>query len=175
MTQYEDESLQLLQNVDNNNNQIKALEGQYTKQNKEIENLKKAIASLREGKQEKENAIKEINEEIRKINRTIANFNDKIEQNKKSFDKLIQDFGFVDDFDQEIKKINQGKINNKEKNNNIISKNKKIINDEENEIDIEENSINSKSKSKSDKRPISEKYIRKRQRNSKAKSKIRRN
>ena len=156
MTQYEDESLQLLQNVDNNNNQIKALEGQYTKQNKEIENLKKAIASLREGKQEKENAIKEINEEIRKINRTIANFNDKIEQNKKSFDKLIQDFGFVDDFDQEIKKINQGKINNKEKNNSIISKNKKIINDDDNDIDIEDNSFNSKSKSKSksDKSPI---------------------
>ena len=44
MTQYEDESLQLLQNIDNNNNQIKNLENQYTKQDKEIENIKKAIS-----------------------------------------------------------------------------------------------------------------------------------
>jgi uncharacterized coiled-coil protein SlyX len=53
MTQYEDESLQLLQNIDNNNNQIKNLENQYTKQDKEIENLKKAIISLRVCKQKK--------------------------------------------------------------------------------------------------------------------------
>ena len=110
MKQYEDESLKLLQNMENNNNQIKALESKYNEQNSEIEKLKMAIATLREGKQEKENAIKEINEEIRKINRTIAAFSDKIYQNKQSFDKLIQDFGFIDDFDKDIKKINQGKL-----------------------------------------------------------------
>ena len=78
--------------------------------NSEIEKLKKAIASLREGKQEKENEIKEINEEIRKLNRSIAAFNEKINTNKKSFDKLMQDFGFVDDFDRDVKMINQGKL-----------------------------------------------------------------
>ena len=67
MKQYEDESLKLLQNMENNNNQIKALESKYNEQNSEIEKLKMAIATLREGKQEKENAIKEINEEISKF------------------------------------------------------------------------------------------------------------
>ena len=141
MTQYEDDSLQLLQNVDNNNNQIKALEGQYTKQDKEIEKLKEAIASLREGKQEKEKDIKEINEEIKKINRAITNFEEKINQNKNSFNKLIQDFGFIDDFEQEIKNINEGKIVNKDKTNS-----KKIINDDD--VDIYNN--NSKSSIKED-------------------------
>ena len=147
MTQYEDESLQLLQNIDNNNNQIKNLENQYTKQDKEIENLKKAISSLRESKQKKEEEQKEINEEIKKINRTITGFNEKIEQNKTSFDKLIQDFGFVDEFDQDIKKINQGKLSldNKSKSSNIT--NKKIISDDDEDIDIEDNSIQSKKKS----------------------------
>jgi structural maintenance of chromosome 4 len=110
MKQYEDDSLKLLGKMDNNNNQIKKLEGQYTEQNSEIEKLKKAIANLRESKQEKENEIKEINEEIRKLNRSIAAFNEKINTNKISFDKLIQEFGFIDDFDKDIKMINQGKI-----------------------------------------------------------------
>ena len=140
MTQFEDESLKLLQTADNNNNQIKELEGQYTKQNKEIEKLKQAIASLREGKQEKEKDIKEINEEIKKINRAITSFDEKISQNKSSFDKLIQDFGFIDDFEQEIKNINEGKMN-KDKNNNS----KKVINDDD-DIDMDNKS---KSKSKS--------------------------
>ena len=110
MKQYEDDSLKLLAKMDSNNNQIQKLEEQYTKQNSEIEKLKKAIANLREDKQEKENEIKEINEEIRKLNRSIAAFNEKINANIKSFDKLIQEFGFIDDFDKDIKMINQGKI-----------------------------------------------------------------
>ena len=115
MKHYEDESLKLLQHMENNNNQIRGLESQYTDQNSEIEKLKMAIATLREGKQEKENATREINEEIRKINRTISAFNDRLYQNKKSFDKLIQDFGFIDDFDKDIKKINQGKMDSENK------------------------------------------------------------
>ena len=155
MTQYEDESIKILQTMDNNKNEIKSLENQYTKQNKEIEKLKQAIASLREGKQEKENAIKEINEEIRKINRAIAAFNDKIEQNKTSFDKLIEDFGFIDDFDQDIKKINQGKINNNNNSSNNSSNinSKKIINDDDDISNLSNNSKNksiNKSKNKSD-------------------------
>ena len=110
MKQYEEDSLKLLATMDNNNTQIKKLESQYTEQNSEIEKLKQAIATLRESKQEKENAIKEINEEIRKLNRSIASFNEKITTNKKSFDKLIQEFGFIDDFDRDIKMINQGKL-----------------------------------------------------------------
>ena len=110
MKQNEDDSLKLLASMDNNNNKIKQLESQYNEQNGEIEKLKQAIASLREGKQEKENEIKEINEEIRKLNRSIAAFNEKINTNKKSFDKLIQEFGFVDDFDRDVKMINQGKL-----------------------------------------------------------------
>ena len=110
MKQYEDDSLKILAKMDNNNNQIKKLEGQYNEQNSEIEKLKQAISNLRESKQEKENEIKEINEEIRKLNRSIAAFNEKINTNKKSFDKLIQEFGFIDDFDRDVKMINQGKL-----------------------------------------------------------------
>ena len=110
MKQNEDDSLKLLASMNNNNNSIKQLESQYNEQDSEIEKLKKAIESLREGKQEKENEIKEINEEIRKLNRSIAAFNEKINTNKKSFDKLIQEFGFVDDFDRDVKMINQGKL-----------------------------------------------------------------
>ena len=146
MKQYEDDSLKLLAQMDNNNNQIKKLESQYTEQNSEIEKLKQAIANLRESKQEKENQIKEINEEIRKLNRSIASFNEKISINKKSFDKLIQEFGFIDDFDKDIKMINQGKIkkDNKDKDDEDSqnkedlemkeeNSNKDDSNDEENE------------------------------------------
>ena len=146
MKQYEDDSLKLLPQMDNNNNQIKKLESQYTEQNSEIEKLKQAIANLRESKQEKENQIKEINEEIRKLNRSIASFNEKISINKKSFDKLIQEFGFIDDFDKDIKMINQGKIkkDNKDKDDEDSqnkedlemkeeNSNKDDSNDEENE------------------------------------------
>ena len=146
MKQYEDDSLKLLAQMDNNNNQIKKLESQYTEQNSEIEKLKQAIANLRESKQEKENQIKEINEEIRKLNRSIASFNEKISINKKSFDKLIQEFGFIDDFDKDIKMINQGKLkkDNKDKDDEDSqnkedlemkeeNSNKDDSNDEENE------------------------------------------
>ena len=136
MKQYEDDSLKLLAQMDNNNNQIKKLESQYTEQNSEIEKLKQAIANLRESKQEKENQIKEINEEIRKLNRSIASFNEKISINKKSFDKLIQEFGFIDDFDKDIKMINQGKIkkDNKDKDDE----------DSQNKEDLEMKDSNSK-------------------------------
>ena len=133
MKQYEDDSLKLLAQMDNNNNQIKKLESQYTEQNSEIEKLKQAIANLRE---RKENQIKEINEEIRKLNRSIASFNEKISINKKSFDKLIQEFGFIDDFDKDIKMINQGKIkkDNKDKDDE----------DSQNKEDLEMKDSNSK-------------------------------
>ena len=136
MKQYEDDSLKLLAQMDNNNNQIKKLESQYTEQNSEIEKLKQAIANLRESKQEKENQIKEINEEIRKLNRSIASFNEKISINKKSFDKLIQEFGFIDDFDKDIKMINQGKLkkDNKDKDDE----------DSQNKEDLEMKDSNSK-------------------------------
>ena len=137
MKQYEDDSLKLLAQMDNNNNQIKKLESQYTDQNSEIEKLKQAIANLRESKQEKENQIKEINEEIRKLNRSIASFNEKISINKKSFDKLMQEFGFIDDFDRDIKMINQGKIKKDNKDNN------KDDEDSQNKEDLEMKDSNS--------------------------------
>ena len=146
MKQYEDDSLKILAKMDNNNNQIKKLEGQYNEQNSEIEKLKQAISNLRESKQEKENEIKEINEEIRKLNRSIAAFNEKINTNKKSFDKLIQEFGFIDDFDRDIKMINQGKIKKDKGSQEDSSQNKEDLemkdsnkeesnNEEENEDD----------------------------------------
>ena len=146
MKQYEDDSLRILAKMDNNNNQIKKLEGQYTEQNSEIEKLKQAISNLRESKQEKESEIKEINEEIRKLNRSIAAFNEKINTNKKSFDKLIQEFGFIDDFDRDIKMINQGKIKKDKGSQEDSSQNKEDLemkdsnkeesnNEEENEDD----------------------------------------
>ena len=144
MTKYEDDSLKILENIEKNKNQIKALENQYLNQNKEIEKLKTAIASLREGKQEKDNTIKEINEEIRRINRAISAFDEKIKQNMTSFDKLIQDFGFIDEFDKEINNINQGKINKNNYINNTSNINsKKIINDDD---DIDEADNSSKNK-----------------------------
>ena len=143
MKQYEDDSLKLLASMNNNNNEIKRLEGQYTDQNGEIEKLKQAIATLREGKQEKENEIKEINEEIRKLNRTIAGFNEKIGANKKSFDKLMQEFGFIDDFDKDIKKINQGKAKTGEessqnKDDDVEMKSNKDDSEDDNEDDEDE-------------------------------------
>ena len=101
---------------------------------------------MRESKQEKENEIKEINEEIRKLNRSIAAFNEKINTNKKSFDKLIQEFGFIDDFDRDIKMINQGKIKKDKGSQEDSSQNKEDLemkdsnkeesnNEEENEDD----------------------------------------
>ena len=142
MKQYEDDSLKLLASMNNNNNEIKKLEGQYTDQNGEIEKLKQAIANLREGKQSKENEIKEINEEIRKLNRTIAAFNEKINANKASFDKLMQEFGFIDDFDKDIKKINQGKMKTGEESSqnkdDDLEMKSKDDSDEDNEDDDEE-------------------------------------
>ena len=146
MKQYEDDSLKLLATMNNNNNQITTLEGQYTEQNGEIEQLKQAIANLRESKQGKENEIKEINEEIRKLNRSIASFNEKININKKSFDKLIQEFGFIDDFDRDIKMINQGKLkkgqsqdeSSQNKEDLEMKDNKEESNDEDNEEEEDE-------------------------------------
>ena len=142
MKQYEDDSLKLLGVMNTNNNEIKRLEGQYTEQNGEIEKLKQAIALLRENKQGKENEIKEINEEIRKLNRSIASFNEKININKKSFDKLIQEFGFIDDFDRDIKMINQGKLkkgqSQEESSQNKEDLEMKEIKEESNEEDNED-------------------------------------
>ena len=139
MKLYEDDSLKLLAEMNNNNNSIKKLEGQYTEQNGEIEKLKQAIANLRESKQEKENAIKEINEEIRKLNRSIAAFNEKINTNKKSFDKLIQEFGFIDDFDKDIKMINQGKMK-KNQSQDDSSQNKEDVDMKDNNKDESDDS-----------------------------------
>ena len=149
MKLYEDDSLKLLAEMNNNNNSIKKLEGQYTEQNGEIEKLKQAIANLRESKQEKENAIKEINEEIRKLNRSIAAFNEKINTNKKSFDKLIQEFGFIDDFDKDIKMINQGKLK-KNQSQDDSSQNKEDVEMKDNNKDESERKCPSPGHSRGD-------------------------
>ena len=112
--------------------------------------MRDLVSQLKQAQETKINAIKEVNEDIKKINKYLNQNNEKININKTSFTQLINDFGFIEDFEQEINEINKKDINNKNKEKE--EKEKEESKEEENkEADIEmkfENSENSENENK---------------------------
>ena len=130
MKQNEEDTLKLMAESANNNKEIEKLEEKNKNQDNEIIKLKKIIEKLRDSKKEKENEIKELNEDIIKITKKIDEINKKLEINKKSFDDLMKEFGLLDDFDKDIKKINKSYI--------IIDKDEKKLKDIKMDLEDEE-------------------------------------
>ena len=138
MKQNEEDAVKLFLKLENNKEKIKELEDQSKNQNSEMNKLKKIIEVLNNKKQKKETEVDEINEEIKKIEKTIEGINSKLEINKNLFDDLMKEFGFLDDFDKEIKKINKSFINKNKDEENKKDIKMKIENEKEEEEEVED-------------------------------------
>ncbi|MCQ2817765.1 MAG: chromosome segregation protein SMC [archaeon] len=79
----------------------------FNEKNSEIEKLKKVIKEMKAESEKVEEQIKEKEEELKKCDRNININKEKVNANIRSFQKLIADFGFVDDIEDDIKKINE--------------------------------------------------------------------
>ena len=115
LKEFEDKALGILGEIDKCENKINKLEEELTKGSSEIEKMRDLVSQLKQAQETKINAIKEVNEDIKKINKYLNQNNEKINVNKTSFTQLINDFGFIEDFEQEINEINKKDINNKNK------------------------------------------------------------
>ncbi len=79
----------------------------FVEKSKEVEDLKITIRKMRDDQEKFKSEINDINTEIKKLEKTEKLFSDDLNKNKKSFRKLIEEFGFIDEFEKEIKNINR--------------------------------------------------------------------
>ena len=167
LKEFEDKALAILGEIDKCENKINALEEELTKGSSEIQKMKELVAQLKQAQEAKINAIKEVNEDVKRINKILNQGNEKIHVNKSSFDQLINDFGFVEDFEDEIKEINnkdytkngeeKEKENEEEKekeNSNLNSKKEEIEDIEMQDSNIKNNKIEENSNSKNEKEDL---------------------
>lgn len=117
----EQKALDVFGQMENCENMINALEEKFNTKNQEVENLKVLIKQMKEDLEKIKGDIKDANEELKKINKTSSMIDDEMLKNKNNFKKLIDEFGFVEEFDEEIKKINEAKPNNIEEENEEIN------------------------------------------------------
>jgi len=157
LKEFEDKALAILGEIDKCENKINSLEEELTKGSSEIEKMRDLVAQLKQAQESKINAIKEVNEDVKRINKILNQGNEKISINKSSFNQLINDFGFIEDFEEEINEINNKDYNQKEekkenKNQNSENKNLNSNSKEENkkEEDIEMSDSNIKENSNSE-------------------------
>ena len=108
----EQKALDVFGQMENCENMINALEEKFNTKNQEVENLKVLIKQMKDDLEKIKGDIKDANEELKKINKTSSMIEDEILKNKNNFKKLIDEFGFVEEFDEEIKKINEAKPEN---------------------------------------------------------------
>jgi structural maintenance of chromosome 4 len=76
---------------------------------KEFDELKSLIKKFQSEKEKFNLEISEINAEVKKNEINVENASNVIDKNIKSFKKLIDEFGFIDEFESELKKINSKK------------------------------------------------------------------
>lgn len=109
---------------------IANLNEKFNNKSKEVEELKVAIRKMRDEQEKLKGEISEIGAEIKKLEKNEKLINDDLNKNKKSFKKLVEEFGFIDDFEKEIKCINAGK-------NHQYNAGGMLVDDEENQMDVE--------------------------------------
>lgn len=128
LTELETKALAVFGEMENCDKAINELEEKFNTKNKEVDTLKSLIIQMKDGLEAIKGEIKENNEELKKINKTSNIVEEEITKNEVNFKKLIDEFGFVEEFDEEIKKIN--------------SENPKPENDDENMEDVPEEKEN---------------------------------
>ena len=77
--------------------------------NKNMIALKEVIKVIKDKIEKNANDVKDINEEMKKISKVITAKDEDIEKNKQSFNKLVNEFGFIEEFDHDIKDIQTNK------------------------------------------------------------------
>ena len=85
--------------------------------NKNMLALKEAIKVIKDKIEKNGNDVKDVNEEMKKISKVIASKDEDIEKNKQSFNKLVTEFGFIEEFDKDIKDIQTRRAIKKEDDN----------------------------------------------------------
>jgi structural maintenance of chromosome 4 len=99
----------IISDIEQCDNIIQELNQKGIANTKEFDELKTLIKKFQAEKDKFGGEISEINSEIKKIEVNVKSATEEIEKNKKSFRKLIDEFGFIDEFEREIKRINSKK------------------------------------------------------------------
>jgi structural maintenance of chromosome 4 len=107
----ENRGLELFGQIEVCQTQINNFDKMFLDKSKEVEELRTLIRKMREEQEKQKAEIHEINLEIKKLEKNEKLINEDLNKNKKSFKKLVDEFGFIDEFEKEIKIIN--KRNNK--------------------------------------------------------------
>lgn len=126
-------------NVNSNNSEI----------SKAINALKDEIAKIVEEKEKIVADMSEVKNECKKLEKKEKNIEDEISKNKANFKKFMDEYGFIDEFENEINRINSQKNENNKEDWNKMNieieidasenvKNKKNDNKGVNRMDVEE-------------------------------------
>jgi len=143
----ENKGLELYGQIEVCNNQINNFDKMFLDKGKEVEELRTLIKKMKDDQEKLKVDIHEINLEIKKLEKNEKLINEDVNKNKKSFKKLVEEFGFIDEFEKEIKILNKkNKSNNSDKmivdSENIQQESNSNENEayEEKEIDIDPDS-----------------------------------
>lgn len=102
----EAQGMELFAQIDLIQTEITNFETKFSEKSKELEELKVLIKRMREEQEKLNNEKNEISSEIKKLEKNEKLINEDLNKNKKSFKKLVDEFGFIDEFEKEIKSIN---------------------------------------------------------------------
>ena len=105
----ENQGLELFGQMDVCQREITDLDKQFLEKSKEVEDLKVAVRKMRDDQEKLRSEINDVNQEIKKCEKSEKLIHDDLNKNKKSFKKLIEEFGFIDDFEKEIRSLNKHK------------------------------------------------------------------
>lgn len=108
LEEIENQGLELFGEIDVCQRDITNLEKQFLEKSKEVEDLKIAVRRMRDEQDKLRTEINEINMEIKKCEKNEKNISDDLKKNKSSFKKLIDEFGFIDEFEKEIRGLGRG-------------------------------------------------------------------
>ncbi len=127
LLEIENKALEVYGQVEKCQREIENLGKMFQEKSKEVEELKNTIKKMREEQEKIRNEIGEIGIENKKLEKSEKLINEEINKNKKSYKKLIEEFGFIDDFEKEIRSLSRGA------NDMIIEEDNQIPVEEEND------------------------------------------
>ena len=108
LVEIENKGLEVYGNIEVCQREIENLGKMFQEKGKEVDELKSMIRKMREEQEKVKSEITDVNIEIKKLEKSEKLINEEINKNKKSYKKLIEEFGFIDDFEKEIKSLHRG-------------------------------------------------------------------
>lgn len=133
----EQKALEVYGEIENYNQESINLEKKFTEKNKALDELKVIIRKMKDDQEKIRNEIADIGIEIKKAEKNEKLITEDLLKNKKSFKKLLDEFGFIDDFEKEIQNIQKTGLEAMDVDEDDFNNNKNNFSDDLNEEDEE--------------------------------------